>query len=295
MTSFTYLILLFSIVTASDRNSIASDLEDFNEHTTFRSYQSWGQLFDDESESHIDIFNNVTKSRIVKDGAGTQNDCLAGERTNIRPYPKNKCYAKWFTWSGFKKQWSQIKPDLLFTFDWILHDNRQRDKKEIQFWYLISFLKQLARYVKDISEYKEFIEEYKNTKVFNSTLNLANEDLDKTNLSLSLTEPTTFIVTVVETKNSRRNRNNLTINTSENIDELQSVDLEEIENAIYNLTERIILIENKLYFRPKKASEYRKVFKKSKDTIIKTTEKTKTEIPKSVKTLSFKRFVKEIY
>lgn len=106
---------------------------------------------------------HVIDKRIVKKTDGNSEDCLLHKRKEPRPYP-HYCYGRGnFSLEDFSRQWQMIRGDLMYTFDFVLYDPKNR--KENQLWYLISYLKELATYIDNPMELVEAVKMKKTTKV----------------------------------------------------------------------------------------------------------------------------------
>lgn len=114
-------------------------------------------------------------------------DCHFDERGNNMRLAPTDCYKKEFnpnyplTWMRF---FGEIRPDLQYTFDYVLNNRIFPDRKENRLWYLMIYLKTLATLVNNpvdivltIKKLDTFTEDLKNLKK-------ALEDLQRENRNL---------------------------------------------------------------------------------------------------------------
>lgn len=94
--------------------------------------------------------NFDTNKRSVAPTSNKYSDCFYNERKIQRPYP-GTCYGSKLqeNWESTKWWLYEVRGDLMYTFDYVLWDDKGRHKKENQFWYLILYLKTLVTLVEN--------------------------------------------------------------------------------------------------------------------------------------------------
>lgn len=138
------------------KNASMTTVEDSKLWNTMCLYKyRWYNMFTNSSlvnvsesrRASVDLSKFVAARPYTKDDA-LHYDCYYYQRKEIRKYPST-CYSllKQFNWYRHLTFWTEIHGDLMYTFDFVLFNNKNPHRKENQFWYVILYLKSLVALV----------------------------------------------------------------------------------------------------------------------------------------------------